>query len=64
VHEITALPQELSNAERPIHDDFLVSVFVSGLPPKFEAFVAGVINNLRLQDSRHGGKQNESKSKP
>jgi hypothetical protein len=43
--------RKLHNAHRPIHKDFLIAILFSGLPPKYEAFITGVIKNLRLNDS-------------
>ncbi|KAA8912632.1 hypothetical protein FN846DRAFT_993634 [Sphaerosporella brunnea] len=38
-----------------IYDDFLIAILVAGLPPSYQAFVAGLINSLRLKDSEDLG---------
>jgi hypothetical protein len=55
VHEIKTMAQELADSSRPIYDDFLIAILVSGLPPSYESFVAGMINGLRLKDSQDLG---------
>jgi hypothetical protein len=55
VHEIKTIAQELADSSRPIYDDFLIAILVSGLPPSYESFVAGMINGLRLKDSQDLG---------
>ena len=49
VHDLKAIAQELQDAQYPVYDNFLISVLIEGLPPKFDAFVSGVINGLRLK---------------
>ena len=49
IHELKAIAQELQDAQRPVYDDFLISVLVEGLPSRFDAFIAGVINGLRMK---------------
>ena len=49
MHELRSFAQELQDANRLIYDDLLISILIKGLPLKFEVFVVGIINILRLR---------------
>jgi hypothetical protein len=49
------IAQELADSDRKIYDDFLIAILIAGLPSTYEAFVAGMINSLRLKDSKDLG---------
>jgi hypothetical protein len=49
------IAQELADSDRKIYDDFLIAILIAGLPSTYEAFVGGMINSLRLKDSKDLG---------
>ena len=49
IHELKAIAQELQDADRPVYNDFPISVLIEGLPSKFDAFISGVVNGHRLK---------------